>query len=275
MPHTIHIEKWAKRSNEDYYMLFVSAWIPFNAWYHKEIVPRCGSKRDRENINYIAQNANTYKNKILAYLNGTDRDSLRFQQELVDLHKALLHHAIPDDTEPITFKTTTIFDAPSLIQKDYYKSHYRIERISHGNNYTYEVFLEDKTTHAVKYSGRFPSCEESLLNADPIFNRLSEALRIKLKEEYLAVGIKAPRNVILDPVVTVDGNRRPLHSIEYGSYDKQFFIDDRDKIAQVLIQLIYNLRCQIFHGSLDPTEANMVVYEHAYQIQKMLIKELY
>lgn len=275
MPHTIHIRKWVERSEEDFYMLFVSAWIPFNAWYQKEILPRSGSKRDRDNINYIAQNANTYKNKILAYLNGTDRESLQFQQELVDLHRSLLQHAIPDNTEPITFKTTTIFDAPALIQKDYYKSHYRIERTPRGNNYNYDVLLEDKNTHAVKYSNRFPDCDESLLNADPNFMRLSETIRNKLKEEYLAVGIYAPRNVVLDPIATADGNRRPLHSIELGDYDKQYFIDNRDKIAQVLIQLIYKLRNQIFHGSLDPTEANMVVYQHAYHIQRMLIKELY
>lgn len=275
MPHTIHIKKWAERSEEDFYMLFVGAWIPFNAWYHKEIVPLCGSKRDRDNINYIAQNANTYKNKIMAYLNGSDRESLRFQQEVVDLHKALLLHAIPDNTEPISFKTTTIFDAPALIQKDYYKSHYKIERTSHGNSYNYEVLLEDKNTHAVKYRKVFAVCEERLLTADPDFMRLTDAVRSKLKEEYLSVGIKAPRNVILNPIVTPDGNRKPFHSIELGDYDKQYFIDDRDKIAQVLIQLIYNLRCQIFHGSLDPSEANMVVYQHAYHIQSMLIKELY
>ena len=275
MPHTIHIKNWVERSEEDFYKLFVSAWIPFNAWYHKEIVPRCSSKRDRDNINYIAQNANTYKNKILAYLNGIDRESLRFQQELVDLHRALLLHAIPDTTEPITFKTTTIFDAPALIQKDYYQSHYKIERTPHGGGYNYEVLLEDKNTHAVKYRNRFTACEEGVLAADPNFMRLSEAIRNKLKEEFLSVGINAPRNIILDPIVTADGNRKPLHSIELGDYDKQYFIDDRDKIAQVLIQLIYKLRNQIFHGSLDPTEANMVVYQHAYHIQRMLIKELY
>ena len=276
MPHTIHIKKWVERSKEDFYILFVGAWIPFNAWYHKEIVPRCGSKRDRDNINFIAQNANTYKNKILAYLSGTDRESIRFQQEIVDLHRALLLHAIPDNTEPITFKTTTIFDAPALIQKDFYKSHYKVERISRGgNNYNYEVLLEDKNTHAVKYRNVFTACEEGLLTADPNFMRLTDTVRNKLKDEFLAVGTKAPRNVILDPIVTAEGNRRPQHSIELGDYDKQYFIDDRDKIAQVLIQLIYNLRCQIFHGSLDPSEANMVVYQHAYHIQSMLIKELY
>lgn len=274
MPHTIHIDKWIKRSNEDFYMLFVRAWIPFNAWYHKEIRPVAG-KRDRDCIDYIAQNPNTFKNKILSFLNGTDRESLAFQQELVDLHNALLRHAIPDNTEPITFKTTTIGDAPSLIEKDFYKCHYKIERTAHGNTYHYDIRLEDKITHAAKYSKHFNDWKLEDLETDPNFSRLSESLRNKLSEEFKRVSIKAPCNIILDAVVNADGSKKkPLHSIEYGHYDKQYFINDKDKIAQVLIQVIYALRCQIFHGSLDPSESNLEVYEHAYQIQRMLIKEL-
>ena len=255
-------------------MFFVRAWIPFNAWYHKEIAPLAG-KRDRECIDYIAQHPNTYKNKILSFLNGTDRESLQFQQELVDLHYALLRHTIPDNTEPINFKTTTIGDAPALIEEDFYKTHYKIERTAHGNNFHYDVRLEDKNTHAAKYSKHFNDWKLENLETDPNFLRLSGPLQNKLKDEFKRVSIKAPRNIILDAIVGADGSRKkPLHSIEYGGFEKQYFINDKDKIAQVLIQVIYLLRCQIFHGSLDPSESNGEVYKHAYQIQRMLIEEL-
>lgn len=274
MPHTIHIGEWIKRSNEDFYMLFVKAWIPFNAWYHKEIRPVAG-KRDRDCIDYIAQHPNTYKNKILSFLNGTDRLSLQFQQELVDLHNALLRHTIPDNTAPINFKTTSIGDAPSLIEEDFYKSHYKIERTVHGSSFHYDIRLEDKATHAPKYSKHFNDWKLEDLETDPNFLRLSESLQNRLRDEFKKVCIKAPRNIILDAIDAADGaKKRPLNSIEYGGYEKQYFINDKDKIAQVLIQVIYALRCQIFHGSLNPSESNLEVYEHAYQIQRMLIKEL-
>ena len=274
MPHTIHIDKWYNRSKEDFYILFVEAWIPFNSWYHKEIVPLAG-KSDRECINYIAQHPNTYKNKILSYLDGTDRESLRFQQELVDMHNALLSHSIPDNADPINFKSTTIFDAPPLVENDFYKNHYKIERTLHGHKFQYDIRLEDKFTHATRYSRHFNDWKMMDLESDPNFIRLSDAVKNRLKEEYRRVYIGASRNIVLDPIIMADGsNKNPPRSIEYGKYDKQYFIDDKDKIAQVLIQVIYRLRCQIFHGSLDPSENNMVVYEHAYQIHRMLIKEL-
>ena len=67
---------------------------------------------------------------------------------------------------------------------------------------------------------------------------------------------------------------KPPHSVAYGKEERAYFTDDEDKVAQVLIQLLYNLRCLIFHGELNPTESNMEVYEHAYHIQSMIIKEL-
>lgn len=255
-------------------MLFVKAWIPFNAWYHKEIAPSAGNT-DRECIDYIAKNANTYKNKILSFLDGSDRESLRFQQELVDLHNALLQHSIPDNADPISFRSTTIFDAPSLVENDFYKYHYKIERITHGQSYHYDIRLEDKNTHATCYSNHFNRWKIEDLVADPNFTRLSLAVQNKLKKEYARVYIGAPRNIVLDPVTMADGSTKsPPHSIAYGNHDKQYFIDNKDKIAQVLIHVIYRLRCQIFHGSLDPSDTNTEVYEHAYQLHRMLIKEL-
>ena len=37
MPYNLHIDEWLKRSDEDFYTLFVKAWIPFNAWYKRDI----------------------------------------------------------------------------------------------------------------------------------------------------------------------------------------------------------------------------------------------
>ncbi len=38
--------------------------------------------------------------------------------------------------------------------------------------------------------------------------------------------------------------------------------------------MLYELRCKLFHGELDPTEANQDIYKYAYNIQNLLIKEL-
>ena len=124
--YSLHLREWLKRAKEDFYTLFVSSWIPFNAWYNREIVPIVNSSRDRDCINYICKNSNTYKDKILAYLRGNSREDLRFQQEMVDLHNALLSHLIPDAASPINFMTTTIFDSSHPVEEsDFYSVHYK------------------------------------------------------------------------------------------------------------------------------------------------------
>ena len=276
MPYTIHIDEWIKKSKEDFYILFVQAWIPFNAWYNKEISPRTARGTDRECINFICQNPNDYKNKIMAYLNGRDRESLLFQQEIVDLHKALLLQTIPDAGNPITFKTISIYDpGHSVAESDFYSVHYKIERISSGSSFQYDVKIIDKGSGHIVFNNRYNNCDVANLDSDHSFLTFSDAIKTRVKKEYLSVDIKAPTNVVLEPIRQADGStRKPPHCIEYGSIDKEYFIVDKDKIAQVLIQLLYRLRCEIFHGSLNPSEQNMVVFKHAYAIQSMLIKVL-
>ncbi|MCX2476923.1 hypothetical protein OQZ33_21495 [Pedobacter sp. MC2016-05] len=53
-----------------------------------------------------------------------------------------------------------------------------------------------------------------------------------------------------------------------------YFVKDYELIAKVIIQMLYELRCKLFHGELDPIAANLGIYQHAFHIQKTLIKEL-
>ncbi len=277
MPYHIHIDRWLEKAMEDFYTLFVKAWIPFNAWYNRDIAPETNNGTDKECINYICKNDNTYKNKILAFLRGNTREDLRFQQEMVDLHMALLNHPIPDAAHPITFSTTTIYDNSHPVEHgDYYSISYKIERKvkASGCGYDYEVKVNEKGNGPLKFNVILNKWKMEDLEGHPDFGQFSEAIKNKLKHAFKTVDIKAPTDAIVKPVIRKGVESRPPHSKMYGKEEKAYFIDDDDKLAQVLIQLMYKLRCQIFHGELDPTIQNMEVYEHAYRIQSMIIKEL-
>lgn len=274
MPHSIHIPEWIHRAQQDYYILFVQAWIPFNAWYKKEIAPSSGDQ-DRKCINHICQNANTYKNKILSLLNGVDRQSRIFKQELADLHAALLAHSIPDNAEPITFKTTSIYDLSTpVLEGDFYRYHYKVERTGAEPNFHYDIRIEDKNTHAAKYTKNFNRWKMEDLTSDANFIALSDSVKTHTIDLFKRIYPGSPTNVVLDPVDRAGQLCAPPNSICLDEEARIYFIKDVDKIAQVLIQVIYSLRNQIFHGSLNPTDANQEVYKHLYVIQSMLIKEL-
>ena len=277
MPYNLHIDRWLEKAREAFYTLFVKAWIPFNAWYNRDIAPETNNGTDRECINYICKNENTYKNKILAYLRGNTREDLRFQQEMVDLHLALLRHPIPNATHPISFSTITIYDDSHPVdQGDFYSVSYKIERKvkASGSGFDYEIKVNEKGAGPIKFNATVKKWKREDLEAHPEVAQFSETIKMRLKQAFKAVDIKAPTDAIVKPVMRKGVESKPPHSKMYGKEEKTYFIDDDDKLAQVLIQLMYKLRCQIFHGELDPTIQNMEVYEHAYRIQSMIIKEL-
>lgn len=277
MPYNLHLDKWLERAKEDFYTLFVKSWIPFNAWYNRDIAPQADSDTDRACINYICKNNNTYKDKILAYLRGNTREDHRFQQEMVDLHLALLRHQIPDAENPINFKTTTIYDDTHPVEEDdYYHIHYKMERKekANGSGYDYEVKVIDNNSGLLVFNHTYGKWKMELLENERDFAHFSATIKNKLKKVFQSVYVAAPTNVIKEPVMRKGVESKPPHSVAYGKEEKAYFLNDDDKVAQVLIQLMYQLRCQIFHGELEPKSSSMEVYEHAYRIQMMLIKEL-
>lgn len=276
MPIHLHIEKWVERARQDYFMLFVKAWIPFNAWYKRECeLAHLQNLNDKNCIEHICNTDNTFKTKILALLNGEDTEAKRFKEELSELHNMLNTHIIPSPDNPINFSTMVPgITSTDLIDVDFRKYHYKVERTQTGTNFSYSIRVEEKTTHAPRYVKNLNRWKLEDITTDPDYIALpSNECKSKIAEYWKMVNPKRPLDIIVPPHVTRDGRtQKPPHTIEIGN--GVYLVDDKEKIAKVLIQLLYKLRCEIFHGSLDPTNANMKVYEHAYYIQYQLVKEL-
>lgn len=110
------------------------------------------------------------------------------------------------------------------------------------------------------------------MEANASFVALStDTKKAKVRECLSHILRHKPANFVKS--VTATG-RKPAHSIVIDERTPLYLSDDINLDAQAIIQLIYQLRCIIFHGELEPTLANMPIYEHLYHVQKILIKEL-
>lgn len=58
-------------------------------------------------------------------------------------------------------------------------------------------------------------------------------------------------------------------SLKFGSTD---FIQDPDKVFSALVDVIYNLRNALFHGSITPNDQHNEIYEPAYHIVMRFVK---
>lgn len=277
-----HINNWIDRAELDYYTMFIKTWIPFNAWYMRDfyddsITPPRTS--DKSIIDFLNSNSNKYRDKIKSLLRGNDDVSKEFVRLIGKLHYELEAHSVPDYENRISFSTINLVKNNT---KTFSKN---------SGSYTYFVEFKDQLPKTQKRwfcevqrksnnqtLHRVDLFEWSLdsLNNDPDFIALPENdMRIQIRDAFLMINPRKPIIIIVPPKRKANGTyTQPNNSILIDEKNHLYFSDDYDLVSKVIVQLIYELRCKLFHGELDPTEANLGIYENAYNIQKILIKEL-
>ena len=90
----------------------------------------------------------------------------------------------------------------------------------------------------------------------------------------MEINPKKPTDIVLPMRMRGGSELPPLNSIEISKEAKLYVVNDAVKVSQVLIEMLYILRCFIFHGELEPNKVYYGVYEHAYHILRILNEEL-
>ncbi|WP_185260133.1 hypothetical protein [Elizabethkingia anophelis] len=203
-----HIRNWIDRAEllQDYYILFVKSWIPFNAWYmHNFYDDTTTPKRDTDSsiINYINSTSNTYRDKIKSFLRGTDEASLQFKKLISDLHFELEAKPIPDYENRISLSTINL-------TKNNIKTHsqssgrhtYFVEFKDQLQRTQKRWFLEvqkksnNQTLHRVELHSW--SLEE--LNNDIDYNAIPEnEMKNQLRDAFTYINPKKPIVLIAPP----------------------------------------------------------------------------
>ena len=52
------------------------------------------------------------------------------------------------------------------------------------------------------------------------------------------------------------------------------FTENTDHLSQAIIEILYNLRCILFHGEIQPNKDNLKIYKPAFYMLRLLIKSL-
>jgi len=278
-----HIRNWIDRSEQlhDYYILFVKSWIPFNAWYmHNFYDDTTNPKRDTDSsiISHINSTSNTYRDKIKSFLRGTSEVSMEFKKLISDLHFELEAKPIPDYENRISLATINL-------AKNNLKMHSQ-----HSGRNTYFVefkyqlpktqkrwFLEvqKKNNNQTLYRVELHSWSLEELNNDVDYIAIPDhEMKNQLRDAFTYINPKKPVVLIVAPKRRRNQYIQPPNSIVIDEVKQLYCTDDIDLISKAIVQMLYELRCKLFHGELDPTDANQSIYKYAYYIQNLLIKEL-
>ena len=275
----INVQDWYKRAEADYFMWFVRQWIPFNAWFMDEYERVKGTRpnSDRQVIDFLKANNNRFRNKLVNLLNGHDAEKDTFCFHLARLHQELQSHPVFNRGARVTLSGIHIENNPDHSKPlDYGHYTYKCEKVTlpAGGGVQWQCMVMKKAApRPTVCVFALPKWDLAAFESHPDYLAIGDdTKKAKLKECFLAINPKKPTDIVL-PMRVKNGNQYPpLHSIKVS--DDLYVIDDAVKVSQVMIELLYILRCQIFHGILEPKSAYYGIYEHAYHIMRVLNKEI-
>jgi len=256
---TGHKEEWKTLADIDYFSAFVKAYIPFNAWMNISY-PSLDS--DRAKINNIKKNSNIFRDKICAWLNADNQDGSQFRGLLGELHDLLENHYINNQDKRISFSSVTIGKNTHNVDEDSLRGiGFRVQ-FENGNT----TSLIKKRDGSAIFNLSQPNYDIEELKRNPDF--------VTQRQEYQSYLLNCYRNVA--PYIQKDFTTGFDTTDKYSYYQcgNYKFIRESENLAKGLIEILYNLRCSLFHGEIVPNKEANQVYGAAYRILHMLIQSL-
>lgn len=259
-----NIDHWLKQSEPDYYIIFLKGWIPFNAWYVAEL-PHL-NRNDSRIIKELQDNPNSKPRKIIeGYLSRDDYDSQLFKSHLAELHYHLERQSLHHRGHKISFKSVSLSTNPKIFDK-FADTNGNVFKVEKTNTY-FQAFIEAKGGK-VLLDVKQPKYIYDDLEKDTAFIRLSDVnIQNKIKELYRLIDPDLPICLI-----KTHSSKNDVTVLKSKNTCK--IINDHITVAKGCINILYALRCMLFHGEIEPINANRPIYEHGYHLLRFVIKEL-
>jgi hypothetical protein len=259
-----NVDKWLllSESETDYAIHFVRCWIAFNAWYcnHYKI------NADRLCIEKIKSDNNQFRTRLIALLGNADETALKFKLHIAQMHSMLEAYPIPnaDKDDQITFRNICYRINPvvSPPSKNRRNLEYKVERLSNRSVKAMIVSKNRTGTLVTKYQYSHKKFDNNHFQADLNAVVLLEEQKKYLSECFFEIDPKKKESLL-----SLDKR----NFLDIGGIS---FINNRDLLSMAIIEVLYSLRCKLFHGELQPSKDNLKVYEPAYNILRILNKSL-
>ena len=257
MPNTFtdNRDRWIQMSEVDYLGQFVKVWLAFNAWYRSAYA----DNQDRRIIEEIKWNPNPIAAKFRPLLSRSSEEAEQFRTETGLLHHRLenyeLFHGKGTEKSRIRFSKIVVRTEPLITEQIVYRNYQcRFDRVQSGR---VTVVVTDRTgTNRV--SLQQPKFDLDGLEADAGFRGLPKGLKQRCRRGY---GLVNPR-------IEMDLTAGDEDPIECGTHS---FRCGADFLFAGVVEVVYLMRCSLFHGELVPTREASGCYEPAYRIVRRFL----
>lgn len=262
-----NINTWAHSTMPNYPILFVTRWIPFNAWY----ASISGTTNDRDSIQMLKTMPNNQlydRIRHLIHANKDDFDCQSFQHELNELEKLLQNKDFPSTADPLCFGVVEMGENNKREDYDTESGFsYRVTRYAKDNplnkpNKSVDVVIDKLTppssTITISLSKHDNVDLENKMNARGLTSQQKKIIRKLFKN--------------IEPIKLVDVKNAKTGKLKVG---KSTFCSDEDAVCAQIVDVLYGLRCKAAHGEIEFSQTIIPIYEHAFNILNLITKKFY
>lgn len=261
MPNTFiaNRDEWLRMSEVDYLGQFVKAWLAFNAWYRSAYT----ESQDRKIINEIKWQANPVLSKLRPLLETESEEAEQFRAEIGLLHHRLeryeLHSGKDSEKVQITLCNVYLQDKGPFsepLQRNGIT--FLVERQAGG-----QMRIDVRRGTTIKLQHTQNKFDLADLESQTAYQSLNTNQQITLRQLYSRAAPKWIANLMTHR--DLDPNTR---EIKCGAYP---FNCGRDALYAGVVEVIYQMRCTLFHGELIPTKEAIACYEPAYRLVRRFL----
>jgi hypothetical protein len=233
---------------------------------------------DRAKINAIKTQPNPARNGINSYLENDDQQCIEFRNHLSALHHALQQTQLDGNDGRISFHQIVKERNPTnQINENYNGSRYFLQRTDGnrlGDVTQMQVIISDRHNNAV-FNYQHTTYELEHLQANQHFLNLSQARRENARIRFQNLH---PINII-DSIQDANNlQNAPRNYYECDSYNFKRDANDAhcpgNIVCRAVIETLYQLRNQLFHGELVPNQGCQPIYRNAYFLLKMILERV-
>lgn len=267
---TDNLRRWREAAEVDWFSQFIKAWIPFNAW----MTNIYGDLPDRDLLDKVKTRGNIVFNRTLPMISqrlkaardmdagwqDDGADAKDFRLQIGELHSRLQECVVEGRRGRVSFETVDIGNNPKKDEQETkWKRLFHVRR-DYPNKLEVTLEISATKTHAA-FLLTLPSHNLKELEDAAAFQELRPEQRMTLTALFHRV---APRRVI--NVLAEHGARDHL------TYGNVHFVSDAEKNFSALVDILYNLRNALFHGSITPNDIHNKIYKPAYLITMHLVQ---
>ena len=262
MPNTYldNAQRWLDLSEVDYLGQFVKAWLAFNAWYRAVY----SQSQDRQIIIDFKWGNNVARSKLVPLLTSSAEEGVELRSNIGLLHNRLenfhLHSGKHTETIRISFKAIYLKASPLMTDRaSRYGIVYEVTRGGAGVPAKQVKSVVVNSTGSNVFTLTQQKYDIAELESTPTFiNSLAANQQGALRAVYRKV----------DPNVVVDLTNSGKPPIQCGAHT---FSSTAEDLFAGMCEVIYLMRCILFHGELVPSHGASGCYEPAYHIVRRFL----